>query len=83
MAGIRYRMLDTIKGYKPEVVNDKTRARYNTRAAKSKRLDNKTEIIQAARDLHYSPAVIKRLEEAKSNAELEHIMATERKRSLI
>lgn len=82
MADLRYQMTSFIRGRKPEAVNDKARARYNSKAAKTKRTDDKTDAIQAAKELLYGPDIIERLENAKSNAEIERIMATARKRRL-
>lgn len=39
----------------------------------------KKQAIQAAKDLHYGKAVVKKLESAKSDIEIERIMATARR----
>lgn len=74
--------MDSIRAHRPDTSSDRELSKYQTKAEKFKTLTDKNDAIKAAKDLYYGPAVIERLENAKSNAEIERIMATARKRRL-
>lgn len=75
-------VLDSIRAHRPDTSSDRELSKYNAKAAKFKTVSDKGDAIKAAKDLHYGPAVIERLMNAESNAEIERIMATARKRRL-
>lgn len=82
MAQLRYIIRDSAVGRRPDTASDRELSKYNAKAAKFKTISDKGDAIKAAKDLHYGPAVIERLMNAESNAEIERIMATARKRRL-